>query len=333
MRILIHSLFFLLFPFIAYAAPVEVRVVDVGAGLCCIIKMPGNKYIVYDAGLGNKAADAIKETVGTDSIEMLILSHTDADHWGAVEHIVTSYKVKKVLKTDYRYGEHSQVYKKSLKAIEKSGAGLVDLASLKPGSVLYSSDDAELHFVAGFTKPPADWGTMDEAMMNNSVSIVVRLEYEGRSVLICGDAVGKESSYQSKQCKEENECIATEKYMLDHSQNLLDSDVLIAPHHGADNASCSEFITRVSPEYVVFSCGDKHRHPLDITMQRYIASGVKKENIYRTDTFDKDENKGVQLKPCQTEYTHERKAGHRDDVPDDVIIKLEEAKVEVGYVY
>ena len=29
---------------------VFVRVVDVGAGLCCVVKMPGDHYMIYDAG-------------------------------------------------------------------------------------------------------------------------------------------------------------------------------------------------------------------------------------------------------------------------------------------
>ncbi len=27
-----------------------VRVVDVGAGLCCVVEMPGDHYMIYDAG-------------------------------------------------------------------------------------------------------------------------------------------------------------------------------------------------------------------------------------------------------------------------------------------
>lgn len=31
---------------------VYVRVIDVGAGLCCVVVMPDNHYMIYDAGYG-----------------------------------------------------------------------------------------------------------------------------------------------------------------------------------------------------------------------------------------------------------------------------------------
>ena len=70
------------------ANAVFVRVVDVGAGLCCVIQMPGNRFAIYDAGDGSAANGKIQELVPLGSaLEMLVLSHSDSDHLGSVPFI------------------------------------------------------------------------------------------------------------------------------------------------------------------------------------------------------------------------------------------------------
>lgn len=66
---------------------VFVRAADTGAALCCIVRMPGNHYMVYDAGNwtggGALAFSKVQEIIPTQSdIELLVLSHSDSDHLG-----------------------------------------------------------------------------------------------------------------------------------------------------------------------------------------------------------------------------------------------------------
>src|SRR6266705_3544449 len=75
-----------------------VRVVDVGAGLSCVIQMPGNRFAIYDAGDGSAANGKIQELIPTGSaVELLVLSHSDSDHLGAVPFICKQYTVKNVI--------------------------------------------------------------------------------------------------------------------------------------------------------------------------------------------------------------------------------------------
>ncbi|NIQ14291.1 MAG: hypothetical protein GTO02_07775, partial [Candidatus Dadabacteria bacterium] len=63
--------------------------------------------------------------------------------------------------------------------------------------------------------------------------------------------------------------------MVANKDNVsLKSDVIIAPHHGADNGSSKCFIEAVDPTYVIFSAGHRHDHPRAVTAQRYIDHGV-----------------------------------------------------------
>ena len=48
-------LLILVFPTVVYSLPIEpdavfVRVVDSGAGLATVVRMPGDRYMIYDAG-------------------------------------------------------------------------------------------------------------------------------------------------------------------------------------------------------------------------------------------------------------------------------------------
>ncbi len=152
---------------------------------------------------------------------------------------------------------------------------------------------------------PAGWG-LSGAKERNGGSIVIRLLYKGKSVLFCGDAVGRYEDHAN------NECIATEKFMVENAGVItIDSDVIIAPHHGADNASSTKFIQAVTPEYVIFPAGHRYQHPTTAAAQRYLNNGVLLGNIFRTDLGDDERDHG------SCEWAHGRVNGHKDEAGDD----------------
>jgi competence protein ComEC len=63
----------------------------------------------------------------------------------------------------------------------------------------------------------------------------------------------------------------------------IQADILIAPHHGSNTSSSSEFIRAVAPQYVVFSQGylNRWRFPAEAVVQRYREHGV---NMLQTST-------------------------------------------------
>ena len=270
-----------------------VRVVDVGAGLCCVVCMPGNQYMIYDAGnfedLGGSAIKAIKKLVPVQSnLELLVLSHTDSDHNGAVKAICSSYHVRRIVHPGLP--RDTMTMKKARSAIarevKKDHAEEMNLSksSLTPGQQ-FQFGDTTVTLVCGFEKPPSDWDINGDSEFNNAGSIIVRVQFKGKSVLFCGDAVGRHLGAP------DTGAIATEKFMLDHAATVpINSDVLIAPHHGADNASSTVFIKAVHPQKVIFSAGHKFRHPRAVTAQRYLNGfGLASSDLFRT---DRDDNEG-----------------------------------------
>lgn len=138
----------------------------------------------------------------------------------------------------------------------------------------------------------------------NAGSICVRIECAGKSILLCGDAVGRHLNSPA------GTNIATEKYLCDNADELpIDSDVVVAPHHGANNGSSERFIEAVSPSCVIFSAGHDHQHPTQAAAERYTVRGVPISQILRTDRGD-DEEGGFEWKEGSVE-------GHSDPAGDD----------------
>jgi len=270
-------------------------VLDVGAGLCNLIKLPDGKFIIYDAGHYNgKGIPTLKQIEAFiphgSEIELMILSHTDGDHIGAAGGIIESYRVKQLLwggyeKSFLKGGKPTASYQRLVDALKKhpetKNINLHDQDStINPGTTI-TFDDVNLTVLCGFGSPPQNWDIwkLDDAEKINSVSIVIKLEYRGNSILFCGDAVGRHRD------DPENALIATENYLVHHASAFLKSNVIIAPHHGARNGSSKAFVQAVHAETVIFSAGHKFRHPTERTAREYLQVNANAK-IFRTDRGD-----------------------------------------------
>ncbi len=283
------------------APGVFVRIVDVGAGHCAIVKVTKDNgwtdYMLFDAGTspprGRIAFEEVQRIFHQhDVIQLFVLSHTDSDHIAAVPRICDEYEIRRFLRTGFVRTEAKipDAWKNAVKAVEKEASdnGAQDINQKVSGDAhgaTYAIGDATVTLLSGFGEPPSGWDVSGESKERNSVSIVVRLDFAGRSVLFTGDAVGRKDGASPSAA-----AIATERYLLEHaSQRPLAADVLIAAHHGADNGSSSAFIEAVHPEYVIFPAGAKHGHPRTKTVNRFKKVDSVRE-LFRTDLGDnKDE--------------------------------------------
>jgi competence protein ComEC len=102
------------------------------------------------------------------------------------------------------------------------------------------------------------------SIKDNDRSCVLRITSQFGRVLIPGDI----------ERRSENE-------LLD-SEYALQSDVLIAPHHGSKTSSSWSFVEEVNPRVVVFTAGYLNRfgHPHPAVLWRYEDIGSK---VYRSD--------------------------------------------------
>jgi len=339
---------------------VFLRVIDTGSGTATITVVTGNTeddkhYMIHDVGHWNDDTRILNE-VRTylhqtnqvfDEIDLMIVGHSDSDHLGAADTILSNHEVNEVVRTGWERPSTNQSYKHfrdALAVAVTNGTTDVSLASttLQHGTHQWTLGSATVTFLSGFSEPPVSWdvgvprntnNATWKSKARNSISLVVRLDFSTRSIMFTSDAVGR------KDGADWNEVIATEKFLLDtHFPAVLKADILFAPHHGADNGSSLPFIRVVDPEWVIFSAGSGHGHPKLDTYRRYRHIGVQRENMFRTDRgdmFDLSSLASSEKNKRRLEWWADGDSSCRDGHGDDGISILirESGEVEGGCAY
>ena len=100
----------------------------------------------------------------------------------------------------------------------------------------------------------------------NDDSLVLRLQYSNRSILLPGDA----------------ERQAERGILVANSQEALHSDILKVGHHGGKNSTTQEFLRAVEPRIAIISVGEAnpYGHPSPELLERLESSEVQ---VVRTD--------------------------------------------------
>lgn len=279
----------------------EARVVDVGNGLCVVVRIPGGHALLYDAGdNGSFCRNAVEELIPGDKIDLVILSHSDADHIGELPAILALKHADTIVFPGDAHIEETETIRRELTAITTAGNAGTRVWSLAAdplpdtdaaGVRSFQLGEASVTLIAGWSNGDMTIGPGEAPLPkpehNNALSIVARLEYRGRSILLTGDTVGRFRGDANSRCA------YAERIMTEAAAAWpIASDVLIGQHHGGDNASSNCFIRAVSPKYVVFSAGNKgYRHPSQAAADRFLAFGVPPVRMFRTDRGD-DEGAG-----------------------------------------
>lgn len=280
--------FFLICAASTAMADVTTKVIDTGAGLATVTRFPNGDIFVYDTGHWNHDREVFgvfKAFIGENDIDLLITSHSDSDHIAATDELFNEYRVHRVIRTGFQ--RDRDTWKAHDAAIRSAAElGLTHDVNLRhvnlPHGTTYQFGEATVTYLSGFHKSPKEWGLTGSEYRNGN-SIVVRVDYKGNSILFTGDSVGRVEKSSS-----EAPAIATERYLIDNASNRpIRSTILIAPHHGGDDASSTEFISAVSARWVVFPSGSGHKHPRKETAERYLTLGYKPECLLRTDFGDK----------------------------------------------
>ena len=154
-------------------------------------------------------------------MDYLILTHSDIDHIGSADVIMTKFDIGTIFMSDFE--KETKTYKNLLKLIEEN-----DIRYLSPavGNV-YAFGSASFQILApndAYDKP-------------NNTSIAFLLTHGENTFLFTGDAE-KEAEFD----------------MLNNGLNLA-ADVLHAGHHGSRTSNTQEFVDTVMPRYAVISCG------------------------------------------------------------------------------
>jgi competence protein ComEC len=222
-----------------------VDVLHVGHGLAVVMHTPGQRVVVYDCGslIGPEiAAEAVTSTIwshGCHRLDLLILSHADADHCNGVSAVSDRLQPGRMLVSRAGLARQQSEWQAALTAWTQAG-----------GDVVYVDRGSRVIIEQGLTieclHPRLDF----RADRDNAHSLVIRIEYAGRSMLLTGDL--------------EREGLAE---LL--QQRRRPADVVLSPHHGSKAANPAEFAAWSGPEWLAVSGSD--RRVLETLSKAYAA--------------------------------------------------------------
>jgi competence protein ComEC len=244
----------------------RVSMIDVGQGDAILVEFPGGGTVLVDTGPITPSGDAGKKTVvpflkrkGIGAIDMLVITHPDADHCGGAASVIRSFPVGRVIESDA--GGGTAVYASYHAAALARGS---PLSKAWRGEKLAVAECARLYVLW-----PARGRTPSSAsslrVPSNNASIVFKLVYGDVSFLFTGDAE-KES----------------ETGMIRSFGSFLRSTVLKVAHHGSDSGTSPEFLDAVHPAVALVSVGlhNRFRHPSPPLLGRLGDAGAR---VLRTD--------------------------------------------------
>ncbi|HSD63790.1 MAG TPA: DNA internalization-related competence protein ComEC/Rec2, partial [Ignavibacteriaceae bacterium] len=237
----------------------NVYMVDVGQGDSYLIKFPGGKTALIDGGNATQFYDngervilPLLHTLGINKIDYGFVSHIDADHYSGFVSLIEKQKLEKIFKpVPVIQSNKDMRFEKYLKSrnipVEYYSRKQIKINN----ALIYILNDSSLD--------------RNQSVSSNNRSGILKIVYGNTSFLFTGDL-------------ERNGEIYYRKYYAD----FLNSDVLKLGHHGSKSGTSSEFISSVSPEICLVSCGFKNlfQHPSDKVISRLKSAGAI---IYRTD--------------------------------------------------
>jgi beta-lactamase superfamily II metal-dependent hydrolase len=293
----------------AFAQEAYVRVVDVGQGLCVVAKEPSGKALLYDAGYsGELCGQAVNEIIGSGPLDLVVISHSDSDHISDGDEILAAHGAKLIIHPeDDRTSDAIVDLRTEIARQATAGATVRSMLTNPPtfGEV-FSLGGAQVTFVAGWRNGAETARTTDPALpepdRKNALSLVIRFEYGGHSVLLTGDTIGRRRRESNRACRNAERIMA-------RGAVPIQSDVLIGQHHGGDNATSNCFIRAVKPSWVIFSAGRGHAHPTQRAADRLTSWGVDPDRILRTDRGDDENDVG--------QWVYKTIAGCHDQAGDD----------------
>lgn len=225
----------------------RVTALDVGQGQCVILQA-GRRTFVVDCGSSDnvnpgEAAARFLLSMGINRIDGLILTHLDTDHTSGVQRLLSR------IPADFVALPAGQD-RDAQAALEDNAAGT---------EIFVISEDMSLDFPEGRLQM---FGPVSPGE-GNAGGLAVLLTAENCDTLITGDLPSKQ-----------------ERLLLER-ENLPEVEILVAGHHGANNATSMELLAEISPEIAVISVGENsYGQPAEETLWRLLAFGCQ---IYRTD--------------------------------------------------
>ncbi|PID39264.1 MAG: DNA internalization-related competence protein ComEC/Rec2 [Proteobacteria bacterium] len=241
----------------------KVTAIDVGQGGATLLELPGGSVMLYDGGgfADNRRFDMGRLVVAPllwrrkiASVDILVLSHPNADHLNGLIYIARHFNVREL----WTNGDVNTTlgYQDLMEACHEKGISVRTVhdgcPSIRMGQVVLDILNPD----AGFATRPFP---IDQKM-RNSASIVLKATFGRTGFLLTGDIQ-----------------LRAERAMLGRHGAKLRSTVLFSPHHGSRSSSSQGLVSAVRPRITVISAGAGNRFgfPHEEVLQRYRRVGSR----------------------------------------------------------
>jgi competence protein ComEC len=226
----------------------QITVFDIGQGLSIWLQS-GNQHRLYDLADRYSSGFNLMEAVilpslnraGVKAIDRVYVGHWDRDHSGGLQALGRQHK--HIAVSSWWLPNEARPH------LEQNVPARAQLERCQT-TKWQSFGQFEIRHMA----------LWEQGMRGNNASCVLQVEWQGQRVLITGDIEKK-----------------AEHLLVQIYGDSLQSDILIAPHHGSRTSSSERFLYRVAPRSVIISAGYQNRfsHPHAQVIERYWRHGIQ----------------------------------------------------------
>lgn len=231
-----------------------VTALDVGQGDAILIRTPNGNDILIDGGPSAAVLERLARHLPPSdrTIELVIVTHTDADHVNGLADVATHYRIGRVL--DNGTSTTNPAYRRWTDILERQHTSR---------SIVTSGDRFEIDGVLLEVIWPDPTVDLSRSSRNDT-SVVVRMVYGSTSFLFTGDI---SSDIESR-------------LLLQHY--IQSTNVLKVAHHGSAYSSDTAFLDAVASQYALISAGkgNSYGHPHRVVVQRLRERNIE---VLRTD--------------------------------------------------
>ncbi len=240
---------------------------DIGQGDATLITFPNQEKMLIDCARDRTVLSALGRNMHSydRTIDYLVATHPDADHYGGCIDVLKRYRVRHIYFNGFDK-EGSALLKEFHRTVQQEITdGGADLTIVTTTHYLEIASTT-LHFLYpdhAIMLDPRVPGVKE--IESNNTSIVTRISYGNHDILMTGDMEQP-----------------LEQYLLRSFGTTLQSEVLKVGHHGSISSSGEDFVKIVSPQYAIISVGknNSYGHPANRVLARLERI---KARVLRTD--------------------------------------------------
>ncbi|WP_227939907.1 ComEC/Rec2 family competence protein [Alkalihalobacillus deserti] len=231
------------------------------SGDSILIKSPDGQTMLIDAGMVDTGdqLDRYLDQLSINKIDYAVATHPHHDHIGGYHTILQSRQIGLLLMPDLPHT--TEVYSTLLNRMTERN---IQPTYVKDGDRFRLGKNVEVEIIS-----PSN-GALEKAKKEkklstkdiNNLSLVIKLTYNNHSFLFTSDIYKKQ-----------------ERKLVHLKEDLLDVDVLDAPHHGDSTSSLQAFINTVKPSYTMMSANIFQSKKV---YERYLKSGSE---VYATSMY------------------------------------------------